>query len=258
MFKKGCLSKKILAGVVCGLLFVLYACDHSEQKNENQKTETVKEKESSAGDQAERKNHTHQLTTKSLAYYIAEADSMAVISCYPETPAPIRSEKSKKSNTLQVLDSIRSSRTISTAPVPFKETEQKKRIKIPHQKLTTFTAFSTNNKKVLDDFADATAFRETEECRGICFDKMWSSYYVELFKNGEFIDGTHLYTGAAKGYNKNGFNYYFDNVQKVHQFFNDRNIYPMPTWCFADKSRRHNFKKGKSEKILERLREMRD
>ncbi|MBR4785034.1 MAG: hypothetical protein IK012_07250, partial [Fibrobacter sp.] len=69
-------------------------------------------------------------------------------------------------------------------------------------------------------------------------------------KNGKFIDGTHFFTGPAKGYNKDGFNYYFANVAKVHEFFNTRNVFPMPRGCYADGNRHLGFKREKSKKRI--------
>ncbi len=89
MVRKDRLSKGILAGIMGVLPFILNACDYFKQKNKIQKRETIKEKEFSASSHAERKNYTHKLTKlKSLEYYIAQADSMAAISYYPETSAP--------------------------------------------------------------------------------------------------------------------------------------------------------------------------
>ena len=115
-------------------------------------------------------------------------------------------------------------------------------------KLTSYVAYTSNKQNDLEEFADAVVFNESEYCDFICFDKQWSSYYVELYKNGKFIDGTRFYTGPAKGYNKDGFNYYFANVAKVHDFFNARNLFPMPRGCVVGENRHPRFKGEKTEK----------
>lgn len=156
--------------------------------------------------------------SQTLPHRIALADSMAVISCYPETP------------------------------IPFKDGSGSHKKSIVNHKLTPYVIYSSSNRKDFDELAEATAYNTMEPCDGICFDKQWSAYYVELFKNGELIDNTYFYTVANTGYNKSGFNYYFANVEKVHDFFNSRNVFPMPRGCFAGENRHPRFKREKSEK----------
>lgn len=161
---------------------------------------------------------------KSLAYDIARADSMAVISCFPEDPVPLFPQKKDYRQ-----DSV------SKNPVPLRDKKLEKR-KMGIPKLTTFTVFASSNKKDLEELSEALSIGSNEACDGYCFDKQWSSYYVELFKAGTFISGTSLYTGPAKGYNKDFFNFYFENVEKVHGYFRTRNVYPMPWGCFASRA----------------------
>lgn len=190
------------------------------------------------------RDENSKATSSPLAHNIAQADSMAVISCYPETPTPLLPPKKN-----ETFNSISSS-SEHFAPVPLKDDPRLKRKRRSHPKLTSYVAYTSNKQNDLEMFADAVVFNESEYCEGICFDKQWSSYYVELYKNGKFIDGTHFFTGPAKGYNKDGFNYYFANVAKVHEFFNTRNVFPMPRGCHADGNRHLEFKREKSKKRI--------
>ena len=190
------------------------------------------------------RDENSKATSSPLAHNIAQADSMAVISCYPETPTPLLPPKKT-----ETFNSISSS-SEHFAPVPLKDDPRLKRKRRLHPKLTSYVAYTSNKQNDLEMFADAVVFNESEYCDGICFDKQWSSYYVELYKNGKFIDGTHFFTGPAKGYNKDGFNYYFANVAKVHEFFNTRNVFPMPWGCYADGNRHLGFKREKSKKRI--------
>ena len=84
-------------------------------------------------------------------------------------------------------------------------------------------SFASHLKKDFDEFTEAMAFKEKQECRGICWDKQWVSYYVELYRNGTPIDTTRIYaTYSRQGYNKNGYNYYFavyyNNLQQSQSY----------------------------------------
>ncbi len=92
--------------------------------------------------------------------------------------------------------------------------------------------FSSHLKKDFNEFAEAMAFKEKQECRGICWDKQWPAYYVELYRNGTPIDTTKVYTTDSKqGYKKNGYNYYFADTSKVKEFFESRKIKRIPWGC---------------------------
>ncbi|WP_173383329.1 hypothetical protein [Fibrobacter succinogenes] len=93
-------------------------------------------------------------------------------------------------------------------------------------------SFASHLKKDFDEFTEAMAFKEKQECRGICWDKQWVSYYVELYRNGTPIDTTRIYaTYSRQGYNKNGYNYYFADTSKIEDFFKSRKIPRVPGGC---------------------------
>lgn len=132
-----------------------------------------------------------------LEDYIAAADSMAFFSCTESTP---------------LLDEQASS------PLPF-------------------AVYQTRLKRDFDDFAKAMKYKEREiGVGGIYFDKQWTAYYVELYREGKPIVTTHIYaTGATQGFSTNGYVYYFADNAKVAEFFESRNIKKMPWGCWPDK-----------------------
>lgn len=205
--------------LIVAAIMLLAGCDNLNEKKVAYRNIQQKPYQSKTDLRSQPGDRDVKATSSPLAHYIAQADSMVVISCYPETPIPL-----------------------------FKDDSHLKRKKRLHPKLTSYVAYTTNKQKDLDELADAVAYNTMEPCDGICFDKQWSAYYVELFKNGELIDNTHFYTVANTGYNKSGFNFYFVDVEKVHEFFNSRNVFPMPRGCFAGENRRPRFKREKSEK----------
>lgn len=92
--------------------------------------------------------------------------------------------------------------------------------------------FASRLKKDFDEFAEATSFKEKQECRGICWDKQWPAYYVELYRNGTPIDTTEIYATVSKhGFKKNGYNYYFADTSKAKVFFESRKIQRIPWGC---------------------------
>lgn len=132
-----------------------------------------------------------------LEDYIAAADSMAFFTCTESTP---------------LLEEQASS------PLPF-------------------AVYQTRLKRDFDDFAKAMKYKEREiGVGGIYFDKQWTAYYVELYREGKPIDTTHIYaTGATQGFFTNGYVHYFADNKKVAEFFESRNIKKMPWECWPDK-----------------------
>lgn len=132
-----------------------------------------------------------------LEDYIAAADSMAFFTCTESTP---------------LLDEQASS------PL-------------------AFAVYQTRLKRDFNDFAKAMKYKEREiGVGGIYFDKQWTAYYVELYREGKPIDTTHIYaTGATQGFSTNGYVHYFADNKKVAEFFESRNIKKMPWGCWPDK-----------------------
>lgn len=132
-----------------------------------------------------------------LEDYIDAADSMAFFTCTESTP---------------LLEEQASS------PLPF-------------------AVYQTRLKRDFDDFAKAMKYKEREiGVGGIYFDKQWTAYYVELYREGKPIDTTHIYaTGATQGFSTNGYVHYFADNKKVAEFFEFRNIKKMPWGCWPDK-----------------------
>ncbi len=133
-----------------------------------------------------------------LEDYIAAADSMAFFSCTESTP---------------LLEEQASS------PLPF-------------------AVYQTRLKRDFDDFAKAMKYKETERAKsgGKYFDRQWTAYYVELYREGKPIDSTEIYaTHKTQGFRKNGYIYYFADNDKVAEFFESRNIKKMPWGCWPDK-----------------------
>ena len=133
-----------------------------------------------------------------LEDYIAAADSMAFFTCTESTP---------------LLEEQASS------PLPF-------------------AVYQTRLKKDFNDLSKALKHKETKRAKGggKYFDKQWTAYYVELYREGKPIDTTHIYaTGATQGFRKNGYIYYFADNKKVAEFFESRNIKKMPWGCWPDK-----------------------
>lgn len=160
-----------------------------------------------------------------LADYIAAADSMAAFSCLPETPSPL-------------MDTMTFASKNSAPLMSPKFTKKKKMVEA---KLSPYVVFESNLKKDFDDFAAAMVTEKEEQC-GICFDKQWTAYYVELYRNGKPIDSTHIEaTGRSQGFVKTQQStrkriaYYFANTAKVSQFFKSRNIPKMPWGCWPEK-----------------------
>ena len=92
--------------------------------------------------------------------------------------------------------------------------------------------FASRLKKDFDEFAEALTFKEKQECHGICWDKQWPAYYVELYRNGTPIDTTKIYATVSKqGFKKNGYNYYLADTSKVKVFFESRKIQKLPWGC---------------------------
>ena len=132
-----------------------------------------------------------------LEDYIAAADSMAFFTCTESTP---------------LLDEQ------ASTPLPF-------------------AVYQTRLKRDFNDFAKAMKYKEREiGGGGIYFDKQWTAYYVELYREGKPIDTTHIYaTGATQGFSTNGYVHYFADNKKVAEFFESRNIKKMPWGCWPDK-----------------------
>ena len=133
-----------------------------------------------------------------LEDYIAAADSMAFFTCTESTP---------------LLDEQASS------PL-------------------AFAVYQTRLKRDFDDFAKAMKYKETERAKsgGKYFDRQWTAYYVELYRQGKPIDSTEIYaTHKTQGFRKNGYIYYFADNDKVAEFFESRNIKKMPWGCWPDK-----------------------
>lgn len=151
-----------------------------------------------------------------LEDYIDAADSMAFFSCTESTP---------------LLDEQ------ASTPLPF-------------------AVYQTRLKRDFKDFAKAMKYKEREiEVGGIYFDKQWTAYYVELYREGKPIDSTHIYaTGATQGFSTNGYVHYFADNAKVAEFFESRNIRKMPWGCWPDKRGPHS-KAFKPAKRKERISE---
>lgn len=100
-----------------------------------------------------------------------------------------------------------------------------------------FAVYQTRLKRDFNDFAKAMKYKEREiGVGGIYFDKQWTAYYVELYREGKPIDTTHIYaTGATQGFSTNGYVHYFADNKKVAEFFESRNIKKMPWGCWPDK-----------------------
>lgn len=133
-----------------------------------------------------------------LEDYIDAADSMAFFTCTESTP---------------LLEEQASS------PLPF-------------------AVYQTRLKRDFDDFAKAMKYKETERAKsgGKYFDRQWTAYYVELYRQGKPIDSTEIYaTHKTQGFRKNGYIYYFADNDKVAEFFESRNIKKMPWGCWPDK-----------------------
>ncbi len=132
-----------------------------------------------------------------LEDYIAAADSMAFFTCTESTP---------------LLEEQ------ASTPLPF-------------------AVYQTRLKRDFNDFAKAMKYKEREiGVGGIYFDKQWTAYYVELYREGKPIDTTHIYaTGATQGFSTNGYVHYFADNKKVAEFFESRNIKKMPWGCWPDK-----------------------
>lgn len=132
-----------------------------------------------------------------LEDYIDAADSMAFFTCTESTP---------------LLDEQ------ASTPLPF-------------------AVYQTRLKRDFNDFAKAMKYKEREiGVGGIYFDKQWTAYYVELYREGKPIDTTHIYaTGATQGFSTNGYVHYFADNKKVAEFFESRNIKKMPWGCWPDK-----------------------
>ena len=103
--------------------------------------------------------------------------------------------------------------------------------------LLPFAVYQTRLKRDFNDFAKAMKYKEREiGVGGIHFDKQWTAYYVELYREGKPIDTTHIYaTHKTQGFTKNGYVYYFADNAKVAEFFESRNIKKMPWGCWPDK-----------------------
>jgi hypothetical protein len=132
-----------------------------------------------------------------LEDYIDAADSMAFFTCTESTP---------------LLEEQASS------PLPF-------------------AVYQTRLKRDFDDFAKAMKYKEREIwAGGIYFDKQWTAYYVELYRQGKPIDTTNINaTFETQGLRKNGYIYYFADNDKVAEFFESRNIKKMTWGCWPDK-----------------------
>ena len=131
-----------------------------------------------------------------LEDYIAAADSMAFFTCTESTP---------------LLDEQ------ASTPLPF-------------------AVYQTRLKRDFDDLTEALKYSEREKKSGIHFDKQWTAYYVELYRDGKPIDTTRINaTFKTQGYIKNGYVYYFADNKKVAEFFESRNIKKMPWGCWPDK-----------------------
>jgi hypothetical protein len=131
-----------------------------------------------------------------LEDYIAAADSMAFFTCTESTP---------------LLDEQASS-------------------------LLAFAVYQTRLKRDFDDLTKALEYKDRKKRSGIHFDKQWSAYYVELYRQGKPIDSTKIYaTHKTQGFTKNGYVYYFADNDKVAEFFESRNIKKMPWGCWPDK-----------------------
>ena len=100
-----------------------------------------------------------------------------------------------------------------------------------------FAVYQTRLKRDFDDFAKAMKYKEREIwAGGIHFDKQWTAYYVELYRQGKPIDTTNINaTFETQGFRKNGYIYYFADNDKVAEFFESRNIKKMPWGCWPDK-----------------------
>jgi len=101
-----------------------------------------------------------------------------------------------------------------------------------------FAVYQTRLKRDFDDLSKALKHKEIKRAKGggKYFDKQWTAYYVELYREGKPIDTTHIYaTGATQGFRKNGYIYYFADNKKVAEFFESRNIKKMPWGCWPDK-----------------------
>ena len=131
-----------------------------------------------------------------LEDYIAAADSMAFFSCDEATPLP----EGQAFNPL------------------------------------AFSIFQTRLKRDFDDLTEALKYSEREKKSGIHFDKQWTAYYVELYRDGKPIDTTRINaTFKTQGYIKNGYVYYFADKDRVAEFFESRNIRRMPWGCTPEK-----------------------
>lgn len=133
-----------------------------------------------------------------LEDYIAAADSMAFFTCSESTP---------------LLEEQASS------PLPF-------------------AVYQTRLKKDFNDLSKALKHKETKRAKGggKYFDRQWTAYYVELYRQGKPIDSTKIYaTHKTQGFRKNGYIYYFADNAKVAEFFESRNIKKMPWGCWPDK-----------------------
>lgn len=213
---------KIWILAIASLSAFLFACDDSKKQEEPSKVapqDKTKEEHAFRNYVSQMSGMKSRSRSKSLNYDIAQADSMAVISCYPEEPTPLLTPKKNSRED-----------TVVKTPIPFKGKKLGKR-KIGIPKLTTYVVFASNNKKDIEELSEAVSVASSENRGG--FDRQWSTYYVELFKKGAFISGTSLYTELTKGYYKDGFTFYFENVEKVRDYFRTRNVYPMPRGCSA-------------------------
>lgn len=132
-----------------------------------------------------------------LEDYIDAADSMAFFTCTESTP---------------LLDEQ------ASTPLPF-------------------AVYQTRLKRDFNDFAKAMKYKEREiGVGGKYFDRQWTAYYVELYRQGKPIDSTEIYaTHKTQGFRKNGYIYYFADNDKVAEFFESRNIKKMPWGCWPDK-----------------------
>ncbi len=133
-----------------------------------------------------------------LEDYIDAADSMAFFTCTEGTP---------------LLDEQ------ASTPLPF-------------------AVYQTRLKRDFDDLMKAIKYKEKERAQGggKYFDKQWSAYYVELYRDGNPIDSTEFYaTHKTQGFINNGYIYYFADNKKVAEFFKSRNIKKMPWGCWPDK-----------------------
>ena len=99
-----------------------------------------------------------------------------------------------------------------------------------------FAVYQTRLKRDFDDLTNALEYKDRKKRSGIHFDKQWSAYYVELYRQGKPIDSTKIYaTHKTQGFTKNGYVYYFADNAKVAEFFESRNIKKMPWGCWPDK-----------------------